>query len=409
MLEKIFASQNRYVVIAVIVFSMGLALVFANRTVLYPLLTVIGREFSITSTQLGIVTSGYFLFYVAVQIPAGVLGDRFGLKQALVITYILAGIGLLAIGIFAHSYTSLLLTTILYGGGAGAYYPLSYSLAMEMVSSQIRGLTNALINTGSAVGLVLGLIMAGPFYQVTGDWRAVFSFLAVPTLLLALVFALFLRPQKPNNRAETNLIVSIVKEKDFLLIYIANFASLFAFWNVVSWGPAFFETERGMSLGAAGFYTATISLGGIPASLLFARLSDRLGRKRIAAAMLPVAALTLILISQVRSNLWLIFALVLYGAMGKLAWEPIAVSWVGDLVAESYPGSMGSALSLFGTIGMSSAIIGPVVAGWIRDLTGSLQGSFYLSAALLILGAFCMLAPREAPGATEPGSVPTIR
>lgn len=408
MLEKIFASQNRYVVIAVIVFSMGLTLVFANRTVLYPLLTVIGREFSITSTQLGIVTSGYFLFYVAVQIPAGVLGDRFGLKQALVITYVLAGIGLLAIGIFANSYTSLLLTTILYGGGAGAYYPLSYSLAMGMVSNQIRGLTNALINTGSAVGLVLGLIMAGPFYQATGDWRTVFSFLAVPTLLLALVFALFLRPQKPNH-TETNLIASIVKEKDFLFIYIANFASLFAFWNIVSWGPAFFETERGMNLGAAGFYTATISVGGIPASLLFARLSDRLGRKRIAAAMLPVAALTLILISQVRSNLWLIIALVLYGAMGKLAWEPIAVSWIGDLVAESYPGSMGSALSLFGTIGMSSAIIGPVIAGWIRDLTGSLQGSFYLSAALLILGAFCMLAPREAAGATEAGSVPTIR
>lgn len=405
--QKTAAPPNRNVVITIIVFSMGLALVFANRTVLYPLLTVIGREFSINSTQLGIVTSGYFLFYVAVQIPAGVWGDRFGLKRALVGTYVLAGIGLLAIGVFARSYPSLLFTTVLYGGGAGAYYPLAYSLAMEIVPQRIRGLANALINIGSGVGLVIGLIIAGPFYQATGSWRTIFSFLAIPTLLLTLVFAWFLQPQSPRSSGD-NRIGHLVRQKDFLFIYFANFASLFAFWNIVSWGPAFFETERGMGLGAAGFYTALISLGGIPAGLLLGRLSDRVGRKKIAIMLLPVAALSLVIITRVYSNFWLLVILVLYGATGKLAWEPIVVSWIGDLVAESYPGSMGSALSLFGTIGMSSAVVAPVLAGWIRDLTGSLQGSFYLSAGMLVLGAFCLLIPRETSTVSET-AVPFVK
>ncbi|NMC77808.1 MAG: MFS transporter, partial [Chloroflexi bacterium] len=228
-----------------------------------------------------------------------------------------------------------------------------------------------------------------------------------PTLLLTLVFAWFLQPQSPRSSGD-NRIGHLVRQKDFLFIYFANFASLFAFWNIVSWGPAFFETERGMGLGAAGFYTALISLGGIPAGLLLGRLSDRVGRKKIAIMLLPVAALSLVIITRVYSNFWLLVILVLYGATGKLAWEPIVVSWIGDLVAESYPGSMGSALSLFGTIGMSSAVVAPVLAGWIRDLTGSLQGSFYLSAGMLVLGAFCLLIPRETSTVSE-AAVPFVK
>lgn len=85
----------------------------------------------------------------------------------------------------------------------------------------------------------------------------------------------------------------------------------------------------------------------------------------------------------------------------KLAGEPIVVSWIGDLVVETHPGLIGSALSLFRTIGMSSAVVVLVLAGWIRGLTGSLQGSLYLSAGMLVLGAFCLLIPRETSNIVE--------
>ena len=63
---------------------------------------------------------------------------------------------------------------------------------------------------------------------------------------------------------------------------------------------------------------------------------------------------------------------------------------------------MGTALALFGTIGMTSSIVAPVVAGWIRDRTGSLEGAFLLAAAMLLVGGLFMLVPAETVSRRQP-------
>lgn len=60
--------------------ALGWAVIYADRTCLYPLLAVIAESLGISSVQAGALTSAYFFFYVAMQIPAGILGDRHGLS-----------------------------------------------------------------------------------------------------------------------------------------------------------------------------------------------------------------------------------------------------------------------------------------------------------------------------------------
>ena len=392
---------DRYVWTIVILFAMGWATVFLNRTALYPLLPVLQEEFSLSATKAGILPSAYYFFYVVFQIPVGLFGDKIGLKRMLVITYAASAIGLLVMGLLARNYVVLLLCMVLYGGGASGFHPMAFSITIKSVAAKRRGFALALINSGSSVGLVLGLSVAGPAYLSTGSWRLLFVLLAAPTLLLALLFAWRVRAVRRDGAVWSGP-GRLLRDKNLLFIYLASFCSLYAFATVVVWGPTFFLRERGFDLGVAGLFTAVIAMSGIPAGLLLARLSDRIGRKAIALLLMPVAALALVGMTFTGAVWALVLLLLIYGATGKLAWEPIAVAWLGDHATASRPESMGTALALFGAVGMSSSIAAPVVAGWIQDTTGSLEGAFVLAALVLLCGSFCMLVPAKIPQLVRP-------
>ena len=383
-------------------------MIFASRTILYPLLPVIGADFHLSNAAQGAVTSTYFLAYVLTQIPTGLLGDRYGLKRVLIITFTASALGLIALGLLARSYPILLIGAALYGAGACGMHPMAFSIALASVSEARKGIVAAAINAGSAAGLILGLSMAGPLFLLTGSWRLPFVLSAIPMLFLSFLFQRHVPTISPRPSGRGSAL-RLLKNRNLRFIYLATFCSLFAFWTVIVWGPTYFLDERGIGLGLAGFLTALVALAGVPAGLVMGRLSDQLGRKTVTRVMMPLAAASVFVLPMVRSDWGLILALVVYGMVGKLAWEPIAVAWTGEHTARIMPEAMGTALALFGTVGMSSSVVAPILAGWIKDSSGSLQGAFFVASGVLVLGSIFQLVPGETisgHSATQPGGVP---
>ena len=74
------SSKGRFSLI-VASLALGWAVLYLDRSVLFPLLPAIGDEFYLTGTQRGAITNCYFITYVLMQIPTGVLGDRLGLTR----------------------------------------------------------------------------------------------------------------------------------------------------------------------------------------------------------------------------------------------------------------------------------------------------------------------------------------
>ncbi len=377
-------SRPDYMRRLIVLFTLGWALLYADRTILYPLLGVIEAELALTGAQTGLITSTYFALYVAMQIPAGLLGDRWGLKPVLVSTYLLAGAALLLLGLIPPTYSLLLLLVGLHGLGAGAYYPAAYGISLQEIPSERRGFSAAIINSGQSLGLALGLALSGPIFLWLGSWRLPFVFLALPTALLALVFAALLRNTPPALPGQLPWGRTLA-HPHLRLINAANFCALYGFWVAVTWGSTFFQEERGLGLETAGLYTAVIALAALPAGLLTGFFSDRMGRKRLALYLFPLAALTVFLLGFIHSLHALLAALAAYGLCGKFAWDPIAIAWTGDHAAES-PATMGAAVGIFNFSGMSSAVVAPLVSGLIRDLTGSLEGAFTLGALVVLAG-----------------------
>lgn len=395
--------QSRYTHKVIAAFFVGWAIVYADRTSLYPMLGVIGNQFHLTATQTGAITTTYFLVYVAAQIPVGALADRMGAKRLLVGLYLLAGLGLMAVGLLATNYLTLLLFIAIHGVGAGVYYPSAYTVTMNTVPRELRGFSSAIINSGMSVGLALGLAVAGPVYLLTNNWRVPFLALSIPTILMAAVYFVLVRDTRPKQNAPLQF-AKILRDKNFVNISIAGFCSVYGFQVAVVWGPTFLQQERGIGLELSGLYTAIIAVAALPAALSVGRFSDVVGRKKVSLIVLPLAAGTIFAFAYVHSLVGLVIALVCYGFFGKLTWDPVAVSWVGDYASANLPEAMGAAIGIFSFAAISSAIIAPIVSGLVKDLTGSLQLAFYLASFVVLMGFVFILRTEEVHGSSvKPG------
>src|SRR5512136_1242881 len=388
----------RYLTRLVALFCAGWAVIYADRTILYPLLTVIAGELGLTGFQTGLISGTYFTLYVAAMLPAGLLSERLGLKRTLVLFSFVSAVGVAGFGVAAVNYVALLAMAGLHGAGAGCYYTMAYSITIHTVPSRNRGIAAAVINGGMSLGLVVGLALAGPLYHATGSWRMPFLVLAVPTFLMAVLFQGAIREVQIAGR-RTTPVWELLCDPTLLRMNLSGFCVLYGWWVLLSWGPVFFQSERNVSLTMSGLYTLVIAVTAIPSGLLLGRLSDSIGRKRIILTMLPLTALSLVAVPQVSSRSGMLLALMAYGLVGKLAWDPLAISWLGDYVARRRPEAVGTAVALFSFLSVLSAVVGPPLTGWIKDVTGSLAGGFYVAAGLALVGFVLSLGPAD--GAAE--------
>ena len=370
--------------------TLGWAIIYADRTCMYPLLSIMAASLSLTSTEVGGLTSIYFFLYVAMQIPAGIIGDRFGLKKVLIFLYAIAGLGILGLGLWGTTYSSLLFFAALHGLGAGAYYPAAYGTMLQVVEPARRGISSATIGMGMAFGILGGLTMSGPAYELLGSFRTPFLLMSIPTFLLLILFHYKIPCVQGSKRPSLADYKAVLMDKDLWLINSATFTALYGFWVALTWGPTFLKLERGFSLGQAGLYTGLVALTALPAALLWGKLSDHWGRKKIAMTLLPLSGISLYCLSAAESEAAIIAALLLFGLFSNSAFTPVMVAWTGDIVSKRYPDLMGAAVGIFNCIIMSSAIAAPIISGYLRDMTGSLIPAIIAGSAVMIGGTILL-------------------
>lgn len=385
--------------VTIFLFWLGWIFMYADRTVLNPVMGELEKEFGLSGTQLGLMNSVFYFSYALLQVPAGILGDKIGKKKVLIPGFLLFG-AFTAVTGWAKSWSTLLFARVVTGAGEGTYYGPQYGLSSEQIPKKYRSLGSAIINSGMAFGIALGLMASSWLVYDQGySWRTPFFVMSIPTLLTGLAIWLFVK-EKKRQPVEAGGVVKpkskftdLFKNRNLLLVYLMVFCSLFGFFVILTWLPYYLQSERGIAGSETGFITSLVAWISIPGALLFSSLSDRLGkRKPLILVLVPVAILSMLSIIWMPNMTGVIVALCVYGLVGKLALDPVLVALVADSVDEN---SYSSAFGLFNFIGMSSSILAPVIAGAARDMTGSLASSFYVSAALLVVGLVGMLFLKE--------------
>lgn len=381
----------------IVLFCLGWTVIWINRTVLNPVLPEIMVDLNIGSeAQAGLISSLFFLPYTLLQVPSGFLGDKFGRKLILVPGFILFGCGAIASGL-AMTFTMFLMARLLTGVGQGSYFGPVYSLTAEVIPQEKRGLSNAIINSGSALGMAIGLIASSYLVKVVKlDWRVLLFISGALGLIMAFLFQKYIKATPPVAKTENNSneekvsLVTIMKSPKMIGVCILYFATCYGYYMIVTWLPAFLEQERGFQGAAIGIASSLIAFTSVPGALIFSRVSDKFRNKKmpLIIGLEIVAALTLYATVVVNSNELLIVCLVLYGLFGKLAVDPILLSYVGDF---ANPKVRTTTFGLFNFFGMSASVVAPYITGMISDATGTKISGFYLAAVIIIVGMAAML------------------
>lgn len=381
----------------IIMLCLGWVTIWIYRSALTPLFPEIQATIgNYTNTQMGLISSCYFFGYTGMQIPAGILVDKLGKKTVLIPGFLLFAASAFFIST-AASITTIYIGSVLAGIGCGSYYGAAYSLSSESIPTERRALSTAIINSGSAVGMGFGLIGSSLIVKQLGmPWQTMMYICVVAILAMVAVFALVIKPgyvapastthEKVETASQPQGKVSVKQLFSLKMItaYLLYFGTCYGYYMVVTWLPSFLQEERGFQGLAIGFSSALVAFAAIPGALFFSRLSDKNRDKKISFIFLLeiAAALMLLLTVLAPSSGILLVALILYGLLGKLAVEPIIISYIADSASKE---SYGTTFGVFNFFGMSSSVIAPALTGFISDNTGSKIMGFYISAVILVI------------------------
>ncbi|WP_291292902.1 MFS transporter [Enterococcus sp.] len=387
----------------IILMCSGWVTIWIYRSALSPIYPQINESLggNISDTALGSIASFYFFGYVIMQIPAGFLVDKIGKKTVLIPGFIVFALAALLIS-QASSITMIYTGSFLAGIGCGSFYGSAYSLTSQNIPKEKKSFSTAIVNSGSAVGSGFGMILSSFLViQMNMPWQTMMFLSAFLIICMTIAFGLVIRSNKEDvaflesqevaeDQPKEKVSLSSLFSLRMLFTYVLYFATCYAYYMTVTWLPNFLGTERGFQGVAIGFSSSLVAFASIPGALFFSKLADKYMQKKVTFIVILeiLAALMLLITVQATNATFLMIALILYGFLGKLAVEPIIISWLGENAPKI---GVGTTLGVFNFFGMMSSVIAPTLTGSISDATGSKVMGFYIAIILLIGGTFLFL------------------
>jgi MFS family permease len=198
-------------------FAAGYFLSYALRTVNAVIAPELTRELAIGSAELGLLTSAYFLAFGLVQLPLGLLLDRFGPRRVEAALLLVAAAGAVTFGL-GSSLTTLAGGRALIGLGVSACLMASLkAFSLWFPISRLPALTGAIMVAGGLGALSAATPVAAALPLV--GWRGVFFLFAGACVLVAA--ALMTVPEKPAGahnedfRRQLKALLAVLRHRDY--------------------------------------------------------------------------------------------------------------------------------------------------------------------------------------------------
>lgn len=263
-------------------------------------------QFAITASGLGLLGGLFFLASSCVQLPIGVLFDRYGPRRTvpLLLMFVVAGSLLFAL---AGRFLDLAAARVLMGvGSAGIATGALVVCARWYPSSRYGTVTGILV----AVGTTGALISTTPLALAaeTLGWRGAFVGMAAVTLALAALFWLVVRDAPPGHpsaeRPRESLgemvrgLGRVMVHPTMPYVFAMNFVGYPSGMAILGlWGGPYLHEVHGLDPVARGNVLLLMTVGVILGNLLFGPLDSWLDTRKwvtVGGALLSIACLVLL-------------------------------------------------------------------------------------------------------------------
>ena len=279
MLEKRGRWSYSHTVLALCWF--GWIAIYLCRSVLAPILPVVSTELGLSHAQSGMLETAYLLGYIVIKMPAGVLGNRIGIKRTLVlgmVGYALAT----ALNFFATGFLHLFVLRFLVGLFQGVHLPLANTLLSERFGDRqgrAIGFHESGPNVGNSIAYPLTVAIASSW-----GWRYAFLLLSLPAFILAGVVTLVLKDERPGATTRNEEPEGGNQSLGMFLRLLVPLALAHAVYNLclrtlLTFAPSYLVEYRGMGLAAAGLVAMLMPAAGFFAKISSGFIAERIGRR----------------------------------------------------------------------------------------------------------------------------------
>ncbi len=247
------------------------------------------RDMGMSPALLSTVASSFFIAYALMQLPTGMLLDRYGPRRVLSIMMIFtaAGTALFAAGETAQTLT---LGRILMGiGCSGAFTGAFYILAMWMTPDRVVTQTGAL-NSFAAVGNLCATVPFAVLIALIG-WRQSYWLFTAGMVLLTIALALFVRdtpPDHPLRRVKNERLREVLAGVREAIGQPGMARMLFTGLPMSAggtlsgaWGAPYLKHVHGLDDIARGNVLLLMALGGIGGHFFYGRIARRMNSLKI--------------------------------------------------------------------------------------------------------------------------------
>ena len=370
-----------------------------DRTVINFAAVPITQELGVSATETGIIISAFFAGYMLMQIPGGMLADKFGARKVLLVVVFVWSIFTGLTGVVTSFY-AMIAVRFMFGLGEGPYTPSAGKIISITYVPEERGKATSLMLSSQGVVAILAPILAA--YMITAfGWRNLFIAIGCAGILIVLLFYKFLKKDvdqvSPAVAPEKN--VAPAKKLSYRKVFripmirnllIANFATYTLIWGLGSWMPSYLIKSYGVDLTSAGWLQSIPGLGSFVSIVISGFVIDRLSdgtNKTIVTVSAAFCSVALFVMYRGGLSVGVLISLqtVIALVTGYLA------IYMPTLVYKKIPGNIvGSTCGTTNFAAQAGSFFAPVIMGIITDASGGNIGSSFWF--LLAMGVVLTLA-----------------
>jgi len=385
--------------------SAGMIIAYVDRANLSVALTVADFKafFHLNDADRGLLNSVFFWTYALLQIPAGWVVDRFGVKRPYAVGFLI-WCAISAVTGMVHTFWMLVAARLILGVGEAIVSPASLRWIGLHCHEKERGLAIGIYMAGTKIGPAVGAPLTAMLITAL-DWRAMFVVLGVGGLVWLLFWMWLVEDDRGASEARASepptSVLPLFRTRLLWGILIGTFCYNFFVYFCMTWLPAYLVERRGLSLNSMGIYTM-MSFGGMALMAALAgwaadeairRGRDAVNtRKAFTVAGLVLASTEVIGAHAASLEVALFFAIFSLVGLG------VATANYWALTQSLVPrAALGRIAGIQNCASNLSGIAAALATGWLKQATDSYEAPMRVVWLLLVVGvaSYVFLVRRE--------------
>ncbi|MFH2091386.1 MAG: MFS transporter [Pseudomonadota bacterium] len=376
-----------------ILFAFGYFLSYLFRVVNAVIAPDLVADLQINPSQLGLLTSAYFIAFASSQLPLGIFLDRFGPRVVESFLLLFAGAGAF---IFAksHTFTGLLIGRAFIGFGVSACLMAAFKSYVIWFPEKIWPRINGFQMAAGGLG---ALSATTPVEWVLGftDWRGLFLLLAFISLCTAFAVFSFVPENKSSGHPEifstqVEGIKKVFKSLHFWRIAPLTTMSQAGFLSIQGlWAGPWLRDVAGMQRPEIAFVLFWTAFAMVLGFVLLGVVAEKLAQNGVSVLFTAIAGMSMFMIVQLLivvkialpiPVLWILFGF--FGTSGILSYSALSYSFPQTLSGRV---TTGINLLVFIAAFILQWAIGAIINLWDTSAAGNYHPSGYQAGFMTVL------------------------